>query len=346
MEQLTLLHLQRMLEIANLNAEQRKAVERQLLDFKVKCIQDEEKERKRAADEAQKLQDKNAQADKARLDAQTRQYRQYGEQIGDVMGQVISGQEDALKSFADTMLDVLFDVLGQLINIEITKAAATATGAVARATAESMATPDSVLSFGASGAARAAVMTGLIMGALATAKSALKGMIKGKSSSSSSSSSTDSEVAKSATVKVSQWARGNYSVIGEDDGKQYNDIPYIGSPASGIVRRTSLISENGSELIVNAEDLARLKNHINYPLVLSAINDARSGVVAQRASGNYQPISPAGMTGNTELFGLIEQLKSLVGTLKKLKAYVVLRDIEEAQELDQKSKEAFTKKSK
>lgn len=43
MEQLTIMHLERMLSLAGLNAEQRKQVEKQLLDYKVKCIQKDQK---------------------------------------------------------------------------------------------------------------------------------------------------------------------------------------------------------------------------------------------------------------------------------------------------------------
>lgn len=347
LEQITIMHLERMLEIAGLNADQRKAIERQLLDIKVKCAKEALSESKKAADADQKLKDKNAQEDKKRLDSQQQQYRQYGEQIGTVLGHVISGQEDALKGFADTMLDVLFDVLAKIIDIEIAKATATATGAVARSTAEAFATPDSVLTFGATGAARAAVMSGLIMGALAAAKSALKGMIRGNSSTTDVSSSSNSDTSKSATVKVSQWAKGNYNVIGEDDGRTYNNIPYIGTPQSGIVNRTSLISENGSELIINAGDLARLQRHMNYPLILSAINDVRQGVVPQRNSGNYSSIDlGTGHYSNIDQKSMISMLDKLYKKLDSIRAYVVLRDIEEAQEIDRNNKETFTKKKR
>lgn len=43
MEQLTIMHLERMLSLTGLNAEQRKQVEKQLLDFKVKCMKEEQK---------------------------------------------------------------------------------------------------------------------------------------------------------------------------------------------------------------------------------------------------------------------------------------------------------------
>ena len=351
MEHLTIMHLERVLKIANLDADQRRTIEQQLLDFKVKCLQ--EKERKKLENAAQKKKDELARKEKQRLTEQAQQYRQYGEQIGDTLGQMISGQENALQNFADTMLDILFDVLSQMIDIEIAKATGVAVGAVARSAAEAYAMPDSVATFGATGAARAAVLSGLIMGALAAAKSTLKGLIKrGSSSTSAIDNNTDST--KTAQVQVKQWASGRYDVIGEDDGRTYRDVPYIGDSPTGIVRRTSLISESGAELIINAEDLSRLQHHINYPIVVQAIQDARSGRVPQRAEGNYDPIrnsisrtsqttsSPTDKEAN--LAQLIKELHALIEKLKYLKAYVVLRELNEAQELADKSKEPFTRK--
>lgn len=353
MEHLTIMHLERVLKIANLDADQRHTIEQQLLDFKVKCLQDEEKERKKLEDAAQKKKDELARKEKQRLTEQAQQYRQYGEQIGDTLGQMISGQENALQNFADTMLDILFDVLSQMIDIEIAKATGVAVGAVARSAAEAYAMPDSVATFGATGAARAAVLSGLIMGALAAAKSTLKGLIKrGSSSTSATDNNTDST--KTAQVQVKQWASGRYDVIGEDDGRTYRDVPYIGDSPTGIVRRTSLISESGAELIINAEDLSRLQHHINYPIVVQAIQDARSGRLPQRAEGNYDPIrnstsrisqttsSPTDKEAN--LAQLIKELHALIEKLKYLKAYIVLRELNEAQELADKSKEPFTRK--
>ena len=351
MEHLTIMHLERVLKIANLDADQRRTIEQQLLDFKVKCLQDEEKERKKLEDAAQKKKDELARKEKQRLTEQAQQYRQYGEQIGDTLGQMISGQENALQNFADTMLDILFDVLSQMIDIEIAKATGVAVGAVARSATEAYAMPDSVATFGATGAARAAVLSGLIMGALAAAKSTLKGLIKGGSSS-ATDNNTDST--KTAQVQVKQWASGRYDVIGEDDGRTYRGVPYIGDSPTGIVRRTSLISESGAELIINAEDLSRLQHHINYPIVVQAIQDARSGRLPQRAEGNYDPIhnstsrisqttsSPTDKEAN--LAQLIKELHALIEKLKYLKAYVVLRELNEAQELADKSKEPFTRK--
>lgn len=260
-----------------------------------------------------------------------------------------------MQAFADTMIDILFDILGKIVEAEIAKATATAVSAQARATAEAMAMPDSVATFGASGAARAAVLSGLIMASLAAARSALKGMV-GRSSGSDSSGSPTSgapEAPKRAAVTVSQWASGRYNVIGEDDGLPYRDVPYIGPAPTGIVRRTSLVSETGAELIVNAEDLARLQKHINYPLVLSAINDARSGHVPQRAAGNYGPIDTGAPPSRpsadpspvapSDLAALVRELQALVRTLRNLKAYVTLSDIRRAEEIDEKARKPFTR---
>lgn len=351
MEQLTIMHLQRVLQIANLDADQRRTIEKQLLDFKLKCLKDDEAARKKYQDKEQKKKDEQAKRENQRLQEQAQQYRQYGEQIGDTVGQMLSNQENALQNFADTMIDILFDVLSQMIDIEIAKATGVAVGAVARASAEAYAQPDSVATFGAAGAARAAILSGLIMGALAAAKSTLKGLLN-KGGSSSDSSDPDSQ--KTAQVVVKQWASGRYNVIGQDDGKPYNDIPYIGDAPTGIVRRTSLISENGSELIVNSEDLARLQRHVNYPVVVQAIHDAHNGYVPQRASGNYNSIethkpTTSAIKGNVdasgkELDSLIKELRTLISALKNLKAYVVLRDLHEAEALDAKSKAPFTRK--
>lgn len=356
LEQLSIMHLERLLSIAGLNAEQRKQVEKQLLDFKIKCMKEEQAEHAKAKAAEQKKTEAQTQQERRQYQERLNTYNQYGTELGAAMGNLLSGQENAMQGFADSMIDILFDVLSKIIDAEIMKATATATGAVARSTAEAMAMPDSVATFGASGAARAAVLSGLIMAALATAKSALKGMIGGRSSSDTSGTSDVSgDTTKRATVSVSQWASGRYDVIGEDDGKNYRDVPYIGDAPTGIVRRTSLISENGAELIINAEDLARLQKHINYPVVIGAIEDARSGRVPQHASGNYSALETnksnahnvAGSSPSSpDIDGLIKEIQLLTSKLKNLKAYVTLRDIHDAEDLDAKIKKPFTRSTK
>ncbi|WP_333616051.1 phage tail tape measure protein [Bacteroides pyogenes] len=355
MEQLAIRHLERMLSISGLSAEQQKQIQRQLTDFKVKCVKEEQAARKKAKEEENKKIEEQTKKEQQQYRERLNTYKQYGEEFGNAVGAVIAGQENAMQAFADTMIDILFDILGKIVEAEIAKATATAVSAQARATAEAMAMPDSVATFGASGAARAAVLTGLIMASLAAARSALKGMA-GRSSGSDSSGSPTSgapESPKRAAVTVSQWASGRYNVIGEDDGLPYRDVPYIGPAPTGIVRRTSLVSETGAELIVNAEDLARLQKHINYPLVLSAINDARSGHVPQRAAGNYgsidigvppaRPAADPSPVSPSDLAALVRELQALARTLRNLKAYVTLSDIRRAEEIDEKARKPFTR---
>lgn len=355
MEQLAIRHLERMLSISGLSAEQQKQIQRQLTDFKVKCVKEEQAAQKKAKEEENKKIEEQTKKEQQQYRERLNTYKQYGEEFGNAVGAVIAGQENAMQAFADTMIDILFDILGKIVEAEIIKVTTTHIGAQSRAQAEALAMPDSVATFGASGAARAAVLTGLIMASLAAARSALKGMV-GRSSGSDSSGSPTSgapEAPKRAAVTVSQWASGRYNVIGEDDGLPYRDVPYIGPAPTGIVRRTSLVSETGAELIVNAEDLARLQKHINYPLVLSAINDARSGHVPQRAAGNYGPIDTGAPPSRpsadpspvapSDLAALVRELQALVRTLRNLKAYVTLSDIRRAEEIDEKARKPFTR---
>lgn len=351
MEQLAIMHLERMLSIAGLNAEQRKQVEKQLLDFKVKCMKEEQAAHAKAKDaELQKTKiqtQKELQEYKNRLET----FKQYGSEIGNALGNILSGQENAMQSFSDAMIDIIFDVLVQMINAQITELTAVGTASVAEATANEIGRK------GFLGIGTGAILGGIIMAAITTAKSALKGMIGGKGSSNSSSTSdtVSGDTPKRATVSVSQWASGRYDVIGEDDGKIYRDIPYIGEAPTGIVRRTSLVSENGAELIINAEDLARLQKHLNYPLVVRAIEDARSGHVPQRTSGNYSVIDndiqysknvTEKGSSTSETDKLIKEIGVLINSLKHLKAYVTLRDIQNAQDLDEKLKKPFTRSTK
>lgn len=349
-EQLTIMHLQRSLEIAGMDADARKSIEEQLLDFKMKCIQEELSERKKAADREAKIA---ADLAKKQLNSGKQQHTammQYANSFGEAIGNVIAGQENALANFGDSMVDIVFDVLTTMIDAELIRLTGIGITTIAEAQAREIG------SKGFLGIATGAALAAVIGGTIAAARAGLKALIGGKKSS-SSASDTENKT-PTANVTVRQWASGNYDVIGEDDGKTYRDVPYIGPAPTGIVHQTALISERGDELIINAEDLARLHKHVNYPLVIDAIQDARNGRVPQRAAGNYTPVetgsynatsSPTPETTSQDegkINQLIAELRSLIATLKHLKAYVVLRDLRDAEELDRKSKKAFTKQNK
>lgn len=349
-EQLAIMHLQRSLEIAGMDADARKSIEEQLLDFKMKCIQEELSERKKAADREAKIA---ADLAKKQLNSGKQQHTammQYANSFGEAIGNVIAGQENVLANFGDSMVDIVFDVLTTMIDAELIRLTGIGITTIAEAQAREIG------SKGFLGIATGAALAAVIGGTIAAARAGLKALIGGKKSS-SSASDTENKT-PTANVTVRQWASGNYDVIGEDDGKTYRDVPYIGPAPTGIVHQTALISERGDELIINAEDLARLQKHVNYPLVIDAIQDARNGRVPQRAAGNYTPVetgsynatsSPTPETTSQDegkINQLIAELRSLIATLKHLKAYVVLRDLRDAEELDRKSKKAFTKQNK
>lgn len=215
-------------------------------------------------------------------------YAKHGNDIGNTLGLVMTGQVDALEGFGNATLDIMFDVISEIIQGELTKVMATSTSAIMRATAEAMATPGSALTFGAKGFATAAILTGAITAATAVAKTALKGML-GKRGGKSSSSSSDSG-SSSGTMTVKQRAEGKYDVMGADDGQIYRGVPYVGDAKTGIVSRPTLMGERGSELVISHPDFMALQKHINYPVVLQAIHEARFGRVPQRAEGNYSTI--------------------------------------------------------
>lgn len=355
-DQLAIMHLQRSLEIAGLDADARKTIEEQLFDFKMKCVQEELKERKKAADKEAKMAEDLAKKQTASGKKQHTAMMQYANGFGEAMGNVIAGQENALANFGDSMVDIVFDVLTTMIDAELIRLTGIGITTIAEAQAREIG------SKGFLGIATGAALAAVIGGTIAAARAGLKALIGGKKSS-SSASDTENKT-PTANVTVRQWATGNYDVIGEDDGKTYRDVPYIGPAPTGIVHRTALISERGDELIINAEDLARLQRHVNYPLVIDAIQDARSGRVPQRAAGNYstlndiindEKLNNLADSGPNPILGLfVPQLADAIVSLSKVvqemkkpqRNYVVLRDLHDAEALDQKSKQAFTKQKK
>jgi len=91
--------------------------------------------------------------------------------------------------------------------------------------------------------------------------------------------------------KVPQASKGRYSVIGQDDNKIYSDVPLVPSPGTGLVTSPTLISETGSEFVIDPKTTKNLM--VNYPHVIDAINYAR---VPQFGSGNFPQSSSSSTT--------------------------------------------------
>lgn len=154
--------------------------------------------------------------------ARYKTYSQYTTSIGSSLGNFLTGQEDGLRAFGDSMIDIFFDIISKIIETKIMEATAVAVAEQAKAAAIAAALPDSVLTFGASAAARTAAIGAIIMGALQVAKAALKGMIGKKKGSSSSGSSDSGKSSGAITVKQKGFADGGMHEGYTGDGGKYD----------------------------------------------------------------------------------------------------------------------------
>lgn len=267
MEELLLQDLNARLAIFGLEKEQRQQLEQQILDIRIKAMEDfyqkkaelESREttlKRQSNEEAmaqndewmsqqmKKLQDdhqKRTEIIQQSLQAQVGQYQEYGSQIGNALGQVLSGQENMLTAFGNTMVDILFDVLSQIINQKIAEATAVAIAEQAKAAAISAAQPDSVATFGATAAARTAVIGGLIMAGLTAAKTALKGLLSKGSKADSITTSSDGNT---YYTRVPGKASGGYiDVTRAQDGRKYHAA--LEPSMRGFVSRPTVIVGEG-----------------------------------------------------------------------------------------------------
>lgn len=358
LEYLEMERLRKNLELSGITSEVRQEIEFQLFETKKQMLQkieDEERSHQekllaiqQAADKARadknlttlKAIAKQNEADaKKRFEAENKRKSElatlgmdFANEMGTMVGGAVSGNEDIVASSLKSIINMSLDALKLQVQMS-----------VAGATAQSLAQPDSVATFGASGLARAAVLVGLIEAAFAAVKAVVSssiGNIGGKSS--SSSISTGENVTGSRVVN--QRSSGKYDVIGSDDERTYLDVPYIGPTQTGFVSTPTLMGEQGRELVVSSPDLVRLQRHINYPLIISAINDARAGSVPQRAAGNYSQVNqPSGIsTVDPLLFVEIRNfLKHL--TDEGVQAPIVLSELQRKQYIQSSSRKIGTK---
>lgn len=348
----------RMMEIYQLDAQKRTEVENSFFNHKIKMLEKIEQEEltlqrklaelhnkdnelRKKADEARAennlkqlklLAKQNEQNYKAEFERENKRKAElvgigmdFSNEMGELLGGALAGNEDLVASSLKNIVNMGLDLLKVQVQM-----------AVAGATAQSLAQPDSVTTFGATGLARAAILVGLIEAAFAAVKSVV-GSVIGKLG--SSSSGIDSVAGSSYGSRVvSQRAKGKYDVIGADDGQLYSNVPYVGPARTGFISTPTLMGEQGRELVVSAPDLMRLQRHINYPLVIRALNDARSGVVPQRADGKYDTMPPASPAEDSTYFldmGLLTEIRDLLRQIRDnpVRAYVLLSELHKKQEL-------------
>lgn len=378
MEDLLLQDLNARLSIFGLEKEQRQQLEQQILDIRIKAMEDfyqkkaelesQETTLKRQSNEEamaqndewmsqqmKKLQDdhqKRTEIIQQSLQAQVGQYQEYGSQIGNALGQVLSGQENMLTAFGNTMVDILFDVLSQIINQKIAEATAVAIAEQAKAAAISAAQPDSVATFGATAAARTAVIGGLIMAGLTAAKTALKGLLSKGSKADSITTSSDGNT---YYTRVPGKASGGYiDVTRAQDGRKYT--AKLNPSLRGFVSRPTVIVGEGPAGM--SREWVASNDAVNNPTVspiLSIIDHAQQAgtirsldlnkyIASMQIRGKQEggPVSvpvqtPPEVTGASP--ELIRKLTEVLSSVDKngLKAFVTLSDIKAKEDLRNKA---------
>lgn len=385
MEDLTLQDLNARLKIMGLEVSQRQQIEQQILDIRIKALEDfrqrklaieteEEQQRvslnKKSMDENKEWLDKQL-ADRQQhhndqvkiisdaLKQQVDQYKEYGSQMGESLGKVLSGQEDMLSAFGNTMIDILFDVLSQIINQKIAEATAVAIAEQAKAAAISAAQPDSVATFGATAAARTAIISGLIMAALTAAKTTLKGLLAKKGSSTTSGTTSPNT---SYTRVPGKQSGGYIDVTRAQDGKEFKAV-YDPKRRGFIDKPTVIVGEgpagSSKEWVASNE---ALKNPTIAP-ILSILDQAQQAgtirtldlnkylqaqAIGRQSGGGIQSATVPSPSVQPDL-GLSRSIKELNDTLLLLKkdglpAYTLLDDFDKARKLQERSRKIGSKR--
>ena len=385
MENLTLQDLNARLKIMGLEASQRQQIEQQILDIRIKALEDfrqrklaieteEEQQRvslnKKSMDENKKWLDKQL-AERQQhhndqvkiisdsLKQQVDQYKEYGSQMGESLGKVLSGQEDMLSAFGNTMIDILFDVLSQIINQKIAEATAVAIAEQAKAAAISAAQPDSVATFGATAAARTAIISGLIMAALTAAKTTLKGLLAKKGSSTTSGTTSPNT---SYTRVPGRQSGGYIDVTRAQDGKEFQAV-YDPKRRGFIDKPTVIVGEgpagSSKEWVASNE---ALKNPTIAP-ILSILDQAQQAgtirtldfnkylqakTVGKQDGGQVSPIgnTPSMVYADPVFIQSVNKLNDILSRIDKnggIHAYTILSEFEKKQELRNRSRKIGSK---
>ena len=385
MEDLTLQDLNARLKIMGLEVSQRQQIEQQILDIRIKALEDfrqrklaieteEEQQRvslnKKSMDENKEWLDKQL-ADRQQhhndqvkiisdsLKQQVDQYKEYGSQMGESLGKVLSGQEDMLSAFGNTMIDILFDVLSQIINQKIAEATAVAIAEQAKAAAISAAQPDSVATFGATAAARTAIISGLIMAALTAAKTTLKGLLAKKGSSTTSGTTSPNT---SYTRVPGRQSGGYIDVTRAQDGKEFQAV-YDPKRRGFIDKPTVIVGEgpagSSKEWVASNE---AVKNPTIAP-ILSILDQAQQAgtirtldfnkylqarTVGKQDGGQVSPIenTPSMVYADPVFIQSVNKLNDILSRIDKnggIHAYTILSEFEKKQELRNRSRKIGSK---
>lgn len=355
LEQLAMMHLERMLDIAGLDADQRRSIEEQLLEFKVKCMQDELAERERLENEKVRNEELNASKQQAAFQKRVQTYLNYGEQVGNALGDIISGQEDAMEGFADSLVDIVFDVLTQIINAELIKLTGIGLSTTAEATAKQIA------SKGYAGIATGAALAAVITAGISAAKSTLKGLI-GKRKDSGSTTSESSSTTYQRVAKGLE-SGGSIDIVRSQDGKKFPSAVYAPDKRGYINRPTVIVGDGpvgqsrewvASNAAVNNPTVAPILDLIDRSQQAGTIrtldlNQAiRSRLIGYSSGGTItnHPITTMSSNKSDETSSpVLERFVQVIEKLERngIPASVVLTELDRKQQLRDRSRKLGSK---
>lgn len=355
LEQLAMMHLERMLDIAGLDADQRRSIEEQLLEFKVKCMQDELAERERLENEKVRNEELNASKQQAAFQKRVQTYLNYGEQVGNALGDIISGQEDAMEGFADSLVDIVFDVLTQIINAELIKLTGIGLSTTAEATAKQIA------SKGYAGIATGAALAAVITAGISAAKSTLKGLI-GKRKDSGSTTSESSSTTYQRVAKGLE-SGGSIDIVRSQDGKKFPSAVYAPDKRGYINRPTVIVGDGpvgqsrewvASNAAVNNPTVAPILDLIDRSQQAGTIrtldlNQAiRSRLIGYSSGGTItnHPITTMSSNKSDETSSpVLERFVQVIEKLERngIPASVVLTELDRKQKLRDRSRKLGSK---
>lgn len=355
LEQLAMMHLERMLDIAGLDADQRRSIEEQLLEFKVKCMQDELAERERLENEKVRNEELNASKQQAAFQKRVQTYLNYGEQVGNALGDIISGQEDAMEGFADSLVDIVFDVLTQIINAELIKLTGIGLSTTAEATAKQIA------SKGYAGIATGAALAAVITAGISAAKSTLKGLI-GKRKDSGSTTSESSSTTYQRVAKGLE-SGGSIDIVRSQDGKKFPSADYAPDKRGYINRPTVIVGDGpvgqsrewvASNAAVNNPTVAPILDLIDHSQQAGTIrtldlNQAiRSRLIGYSSGGTItnHPITTMSSNKSDETSSpVLERFVQVIEKLERngIPASVVLTELDRKQKLRDRSRKLGSK---
>jgi hypothetical protein len=268
------------LEVQGLDAEARKKVELDVLEFKKKIMDEEFEEYIRMVDKKGKVAEKDKLKQSARLDDLASDLNNYVEKINQSGTEAMEVRKDmgrTILDFASSLGQTLgesltdtestfADVMGNILLLTLDTLRQIVTMAIAERTIKNIAT------LGPLGIAKAAGEIALINAAFY----AVKGLIKKPTVSGSSSDTSASGESKSGTRTVTGLASGGYMpVTRAQDGANYM-AAYDPGRRGFVSQPTVLVGESGPEFVVSN---AGINNPTVRPLIDLIDSSQRAGTI-------------------------------------------------------------------